>query len=381
MSKGNAACLFLIVVLHGHSVFGQTFRGLGDLPGGFFSSMAWGVSGDGRTVVGEGNTSTGYEAFRWKNGVMSGLGFLPGAEDTSAAFDVSFDGSVIIGTSRSSLLTEAFRWENGTMTGLGDLPGGGPRSEARAVSADGSVIVGLSGTDAPTEAFIWEGGAIASAGIPAGFQTTILGAISASGLKMVGSATKPLSGGSEVLVVDNGLTSTFSPFGAFNSGAGSISGNGEVIVGAYHGTSVTCPSNCIQGFVHQSGISTTLNDFGLGSSPTAVSYDGSVIVGLVTGLSLGPNFNPNHAVIWRNGGQIQFIQDLLTDLNVQSANGWQLAIATDVSDDGSVIVGWGFNPDGNEEAWIINLNAVPEPCSFLCGFAGAIAMGWLFRMR
>jgi probable HAF family extracellular repeat protein len=39
--------------------------GLGDLPGGGFESIALGVSGDGRTVVGWSQTASGLEAFLW----------------------------------------------------------------------------------------------------------------------------------------------------------------------------------------------------------------------------------------------------------------------------------------------------------------------------
>jgi probable HAF family extracellular repeat protein len=39
--------------------------GLGDLPGGSFSSVAVGVSSDGSVVVGVGNSASGNEAFRW----------------------------------------------------------------------------------------------------------------------------------------------------------------------------------------------------------------------------------------------------------------------------------------------------------------------------
>jgi uncharacterized membrane protein len=42
--------------------------GLGDLAGGSFRSFAFGVSGDGSVVVGQGSSSNGTEAFRWTSG-------------------------------------------------------------------------------------------------------------------------------------------------------------------------------------------------------------------------------------------------------------------------------------------------------------------------
>src|SRR2546422_11722647 len=72
------------------------FTGLGQTPCGF-SGSANGVSADGRIVVGRGGVSTGAEAFRWEDGVMTCLGTLPGVGHDSGAFAASADGSVIVG--------------------------------------------------------------------------------------------------------------------------------------------------------------------------------------------------------------------------------------------------------------------------------------------
>ena len=50
------------------------FQGLGDLPGGLFNSQAYDVSADGSVVVGQGNSASGGEAFRWTSAGMVGLG-------------------------------------------------------------------------------------------------------------------------------------------------------------------------------------------------------------------------------------------------------------------------------------------------------------------
>jgi probable HAF family extracellular repeat protein len=141
--------------------------GLGDFPGGDpisgFDSFAFGVSGDGLVVVGEGiSGATGREAFRWTaSGGMVGIGDLPTGGFESSARSASFDGSVVVGIGRSELgAFEAFRWTaGGGMVGLGDLPGGHFWSEANDVSADGSVVVGNSWTTSGTSGirpFIWD---------------------------------------------------------------------------------------------------------------------------------------------------------------------------------------------------------------------------------
>jgi probable HAF family extracellular repeat protein len=96
---------------------------------------------------------------------LTGIGDLPYGAFFSAAHAVSADGSVVVGHSDSGGMfeDEAFRWEDGVMTGLGGLlsaPSGAACDEdvgnyglppfrcdsvAEAVSADGSVVVGRSG--------------------------------------------------------------------------------------------------------------------------------------------------------------------------------------------------------------------------------------------
>jgi probable HAF family extracellular repeat protein len=122
--------------------------GLGDLPGGQARSVAFGVSADGGTIVGYGfGAGSDQQAVRWTAATgMMGLGFLPGANQSQARA-VSADGSVIAGHNNFGLSpnisTEAFRWtQSEGMVGLGDFPGGRLISVARDVSADGSVIVG-----------------------------------------------------------------------------------------------------------------------------------------------------------------------------------------------------------------------------------------------
>ena len=157
---------------------GEGMVSLGDFTGGTFGSTAYGVSADGSIVVGQSKSASGQEAFRWVdlngNGAVDpderlddhpefGLGDLPGGSFSSTAFGVSADGSVVVGYSASDRGTEAFRWTAGEgMVGLGDLPGGGFWSVAYGVSADGSVVVGRSEVEGEepgypeSDAFIWD---------------------------------------------------------------------------------------------------------------------------------------------------------------------------------------------------------------------------------
>jgi len=163
---------------------GIRFLGVLPVPGARRAfSTAYDVSADGSVIVG---VSTSViddfvnvaEAFRWEirdgcdpegpaNPCMVGLGDLPGGESVSVAYGVSADGRVVVGEGRSEAGVEAFRWEDGVMVGLGQLPCPPGLCEgefnissvARAVSADGSVVVGQSSLPFfPVEAFIWREG-------------------------------------------------------------------------------------------------------------------------------------------------------------------------------------------------------------------------------
>ncbi len=170
------------------------FMGLGDLPGGSFSSAALGVSADGSVVVGQSNSGIDVEAFRWtRDEGMVGLGDLLGGNFVSFAFGASEDGSVIVGWSSSSLGDEAFRWtSDGGMVGLGDLPTGGFSSRGFGVSADGSVVVGF-GFSVGSEAFRWTSmdGLVGLGELPGGGTGSSAFGVSADGLAVVGQTRGP----------------------------------------------------------------------------------------------------------------------------------------------------------------------------------------------
>ena len=144
--------------------------GVDDLGGGGFESRAYGVSGDGSTVVGESSAGAGIEGFRWTpdDGIES-LGGLPLGEDDTRGFAASNDGSVVVGQTRTAAHPAAFRWSpDDEMQDLGTLPLGNNASIARAVTPDGSAAAGYSGSNsgqagdtgsnAVFEAFRWNWG-------------------------------------------------------------------------------------------------------------------------------------------------------------------------------------------------------------------------------
>jgi uncharacterized membrane protein len=72
-------------------------------------------------VVGWSKSFMVFEAFRWSTeGGMVGLGDFPGGIEHSYAYGVSGDGRVVVGRGYSELGSEAFRWE-GDMVGLNSV--------------------------------------------------------------------------------------------------------------------------------------------------------------------------------------------------------------------------------------------------------------------
>lgn len=164
--------------------------GLGDLPGNVYRSDAFGVSGDGSVVVGQGYSSSGLEAFRWTSAGMIALGDLGGGDFKSVARDVSADGSVVVGYGSSSAGEEAMRWTtDGGMLGLGDFTGGYYWSGSTGVSADGSVVVGFGSDSVGSVAFRWtQSDGMVALRVP-GWVTSAATDVSGDGTKIVGYAT------------------------------------------------------------------------------------------------------------------------------------------------------------------------------------------------
>jgi probable HAF family extracellular repeat protein len=335
-----------------------SFQGLGDLPGGIFSSYASGVSADGKVVVGTSQSSNGLEAFRWTatNG-MVGLGDLAGGSFSSSAAGVSADGTVVVGSGASSSGTEAFRWTQATgMVGLGDLPGGPFNSHAYAVSGNGQTVVGDS-TSALCpfygEAFRWTAtnGMVGLGDFPGGSADSHANAVSADGSVIVGdssSSNNTVAGVTEAFRWTEGTgmvpLGDF-PGGGFSSIAYGVSADGSVVVGRGHsGVEDPFRWTTATGLVHLGFLPCDT-----WSTAFASSADGSIIVG-------DPNQGTGDcAFIWDAQDGMRSLHYVLTNDYGLSVTGWQLSHASAITPDGKIIVGYGTNPSGKTEAWLADL--------------------------
>jgi len=366
-----------------------SFQGLGDLPRGIFKSHAYAVSADGSTVVGEGESRYGAEAFRWTQaGGMVGLGYLSNLYAQSQAYGVSADGSVVVGVSKVSIGTgtagfEAFRWtQAGGMAHLGNFQPLPFESRAFGVSDDGSVVAGYGKREAGTgtsyfEAARWTNGGTVMEGLgdlPLGSTQSRAYGISGDGTVVVGQGTGA-SGPEAFMWTDSdgmvGLGDLAG--GTFESRANAISSDGSVIVG--YGTSALG----VEAFVWtDSDGMVGLDDLADGSFESvanAVSADGSVVVGY------GTSASGMEAFLWKEKTGMRSLQTYLEgDLGLD-LTGWTLTSAEGISANGGTIVGWGTNPSGQEEAWLATI-PVPEPsATLLQGAAILMLMGLAARTR
>lgn len=285
-------------------------------------------------------------ALVWASPMFMGLGFLPGGSLRSAAAAVSADGSVVVGWSSSAdsaaddgYDNEAFRWSSTTgMVGLGDLAGGEFASSATAVSADGTVVVGSGAAGTEFEAFRWTQatGLVGLGDLPGGSPRSEAFGVSADGTIVVGYSGSTAS-------LDSGYYEAFRwtestgimglgdlPGGTFASSAAAVSADGSMIVGDSFSIFLESPDGRAEGFqwTQASGM-VGLGELAGGelySTATDVSADGSIVVGQS---SSGP-FPTYEAVIWDNGG-ITGLGDL--------PGGRFISVARAVSGDGSVVVG------------------------------------------
>lgn len=275
----NVGLLALAVLVSGSQTYAAMFQGLGDLPGGAFSSDAAGISADGLVVVGSSSYTYNVfghslsEAFRWTlaDG-MVGLGRLSGGHfSQSYASAASGDGSVIVGGN--------MRWTE--PTGIVLLPDG---IGAADVSSDGTVIVGSVGGPF-YNAFRWTE-----------------------------------AGGTNIL-----------PYQGFGRG---VSGDGSVVVGMHWHPAAGAGGAAPSRWTEAEGTVPLVVGSGSGSAVGA-SADGSVIVGYFGGYT-----NPGGAFRWTAADGMVPLGDL-------PGGGFESS-ASDVSADGSVVVGFGTSDLGHE---------------------------------
>lgn len=315
----------------------------------------------------------GAQAFLWKDNSMTPLGWLAGGEECSQRGCKSYayginDIDEVVGYSSTPLGADpfgdmAFRWESGAMTGLGWInPAYGCNVSTSFGINNLGFVVGTTGipvgnacavTDVHYDAFFSAGTMFSLDGIDTG--TNIYSqaqAINRDGA-VVGRASNPYNS------TQNGAfvwTSGGGPVWIGDLGAFSGSGHTSYAYGINDAMDVvgttTAPGVDYAAFIWSS----TAGMRALGDLPGGINY--SIAYGTnnnrqVVGMSYSSI--GSDAFIWDSVNGMVSLNSLLV-----GAPGWRLTEARDINNSGQ-IVGWGVNPAGGTEAFLLTPAAADSP--------------------
>lgn len=343
-----------------------TFTPLPDLAGGAFFCDAGGVSHDGRIIVGSGcdNVSASItKPVRWVNDQPESLGLLPGAT-TGYARDVSANGSTVVGVCSVASTLQAFRFENGTMSSIPGPAGFTSSVVAQGVSDDGSVVAGYGRGSGSPRAFRWLGGVTSPLlDIPGSFDNSAATGISGDGNIVLGRGRSP-SFEPFYEACNWFLDGPAIPMGDLSGGAAfseafASNFDGSIIVGIGNDASTSGPELDLRVATRWVGNDspTSLGDLPGGivrSAAFGLTDDGTAIVGE------GRSAIGNEAFLWREGRGIANLKTVLQTEFHLDLGGWTLTRATAITPTGTAIVGYGTNPSGQTQAWIVRF---APPCA------------------
>ena len=325
------------------------FTALGDLPGGPFESSANAISPDGTVVVGYGRTYGGFRAFRWADGAMTELAGLPTENvEASEAYGATAKGRIVVGNLRGfDFVERVFIWNDGQVTYIYPEELGTLGVRASAVSYDGTVIVGLA-TNPGEEAYLWNQGAVTHLGTLG--QRSYARDVSRDGSRVIGFGDFG-SSFRGILWTDGMIGALETPQDSvLGTRAYAISADGHTVVGSA-GRAIPSQSDAVRWDDGHLSRLPRVNGTVRRCSAGGVSAAGEIIVG---SCFLGQG-NGSVATVWDRWSGARRIPDVLEEDFGLDLNGFTVSVATDVSDDGTTIVGYGSNRDGWQEAWLARI--------------------------
>lgn len=394
------ASILLLLVFYSFAEQNQAakFKGVGylSISGGGGSSVAHGVSGSGNLVVGVSSADvpfpTGIEsgpiAFRWTAGTpITGLRDLPTVDPVPPllceAMACSAFGEVIVGYATPyaypDYTTVAVRWTSKGIERFDQLPDW-PRSVASCVSADGSVAVGWmsntlgtgSGTTTQDLAVAWTPKGIKKLDdLPGGPFLSRATGVSADGTFIVGCGYSDHSGPKALLWIPS-ESRTINLY--------------EMVPENYssRATAISSRKAAVVGYAQKSGVANTevavlwtargaipLGPLsGIRSSATDVTADGSKVIGWYkrTDEIMRP-------FIWDRMHGMRDLQSVLSSEYGLTFPDWELKTANAISDSGLTIVGHGMHTylgTTRREGWWVNLFEVPTATPI----GGSIKHSW-----
>lgn len=323
------------------------------------SSYASGVSADGSVVVGEHSSAAGVFAYRARDGVFTDLGDLPGGLVFTQAGAASADGVVVSGTGYAANVVEPgdedgvqVAWRHTVAGGfeiLGDLTGNESVANATGMSQDGSVIVGgsFARIDGDFVPFWTNGPSAVALPVRAGATRGDARAVSGDGRVVLiadDSGGEGLSTGAFVTVDASGAVIA-GPTGLGALSPSAVSADGSLAVGIV--PNPDRPQEAVLAATVRLDAPTQLQL--LGDLPGGVDYsealavsdDGAVIVGR-SATGLGDSPETEEAFVWTADLGMVHLETLANELGIDTSalgEGGFLGQATGVSADGLVVVG------------------------------------------
>jgi len=256
---------------------------------------------------------------------LTDLGDLPGGDDFSEAVALSL--TQVVGSSAAATGLRGFIWEQGVgMVDLGDLPGGGDFSFALDVNNLGQVAGG-SGATGGQHAFIWDAN---------------------NGIQDIGAL--PVTG-----------TDDFAEASLINE-SGLVAGRSlvDVLDGQGQPTGLTAIVPFVYDSTDQSPVMVPLVPPTVDGSLAAVSRPFGInelgsIVGTANQLGASADTDFDAWLFSPLRGTVN-----LNDTLNSTGAGWHIVQARDIDDVGR-IVGWGINPSGDRQAFVLTpVNDAPD---------------------
>lgn len=312
-----------------------------------FNSALHDMSDDAQIFVGE-DFTTGALMRYHADGTVEGIGGM-GSPDCSATAGDICAGITDAGYDQAALWLGGTNWQ--ALGGIGGTSGSS-MSTAYDISRDGSTVVGLGWISAGTaHAFAWDAvnGMVDLGSL--GGESSRANAVSTDGTVIVGWDQDASTGWWRSARWVNGVEELLAP-GTYAGDCQGVSSDGTWIVGNNH------PNNMDGGFLYSDATGFTdlgtLSGWQYQGHPLDVSDDGKVVVGW------SGYFMDQFATIWTEDTGMVLLSEYLLDLGATIPAGMNLSIASAVSNDGTVIIGWAQDMMWNTQGFIATIPAIVD---------------------
>ncbi len=319
---------------------GQTFHGLGFLPGGN-SSFCAGLSGDGTTIAGY---SDG-QMFRWSS--AAGFQTFTGLPQNTGnvAMAISYDGSIVAGRSwMPDGTVHGFRWTADDIQDIGILPARAS-TYVYGMSSDGAAVVGQSGPNIVSAVRWTQSDGLLELVSPIPGQTSVAFGASSGGSVVVGVAGAGDDARAFRWTESGGMQMLTSIAGASSSCGYAVNDDGSVAVGFCSGS---FGYRAVRWTLAGDALNLGVLPNGRASQAIHVSGDGLTIAGTAT-----TEFYDLVPMLWNERIGTVNADSYFRSLGMDLTD-WTITQIDGLSFNGRTLAGYGIH-NGRPEVWIATL--------------------------